>query len=77
MKICKHGSDGVNPFKGGWNGGVSKCDCCGAMILYVDSTSYGDYIKSRTWQPKNLCGKCGGEYIDYDSRVTSFKSITS
>ena len=36
---------------------------------YIDSISGGEYTKSRTWQPKNKCGKCGGKYVDYDSRA--------
>ena len=76
MKRCEHGSDGINHFSGGWNGGVSKCDCCGATVLYVDSASYGDYIKSRTWEPKNKCGTCGGKYVDFDSRTVTPKQAT-
>lgn len=76
MKKCEHGSDGKNTFNGLWNGGISKCDCCGATIFYVDSASYGDYIKSKTWQPKNKCSACGGSYVDFDSRTLKNKKAT-
>ena len=69
MKKCEHGSDGTIDYNGMWCGGISNCDCCGATILYVDSLSGGEYTKSRTWQPKNKCSKCGGKYVDYDSQA--------
>lgn len=42
--------------------------------MYIDSASCGDYIKSKTWQPKNRCEKVWGGYVDFDSRT--FKKAT-
>lgn len=67
---CKHGAkmrrNDLNP--GGWSGGVSRCECCGSIFVYLDSGSVNfntGESSSRCWSPKNKCILCGGSYVEF------------
>jgi hypothetical protein len=66
MAVCKHGVErngavGVARLNGlVWFGGSDICECCGSRFYYLEHC-FG--LETQTWQPKNKCGLCGGEYI--------------
>lgn len=53
-----------------WAGGVSLCKCCQKSFGWIESHcsnfTTGHY-QSNTWQPKDLCGVCGGKYVYLDT----------
>lgn len=63
---CEHGVAGDHKrFIGQWNSPFSKCGCCGVLFPYSDQGSVSSRgFWSRTWQPKDRCGQCGGGYVE-------------
>jgi hypothetical protein len=66
--VCIHGrSANDGRFEGQWNAPFSQCSCCGVRFPYIDSGSYGaNGGRGRTWQPKDKCSSCGGEYVEWE-----------
>lgn len=63
---CEHGVSAADGrFVGEWNAPFSTCECCGVRFPYCDTGSISARgFESRTWQPRNKCGQCGGGYVE-------------
>ena len=66
---CSHGAAADDMrYIGVWNAPFSRCLCCGISFPYIDSAQFTPgkgLVASSTWTPKNLCGICGGRYVEY------------
>lgn len=66
---CEHGiTAGHNSLpNGGWNGPIATCSCCLGTFGYIDMggiSSSGQPVYGRSWQPKDRCPYCGGQYME-------------